>query len=70
MGELLWSPTPYRKRTDDEVADVAGFGRFRVCYDRHAKKFFLSQNNERIGSWHDTPEAAKSAAENIVEASK
>ena len=69
MSELRWNPTPYRKRADDEIADVEGFGRFRIAWDREAKAFCLLQNNERIGSWHNTPDAAKVAATGIVEAS-
>jgi hypothetical protein len=64
---IQWNPTPYRKRKDDEYADVDGFGRFRVVYDKDAGGFVVRQNTERIGSIHATAEAAKHAVAGIVE---
>lgn len=63
---LQWNPTPYRKRKDDEYADVDGFGRFRIKWNSDYCGFTVLQNNERIGNIHNTAVAAKSAVEGIV----
>lgn len=68
---LRWEPTPYRKNAADELVDVSGFGRFRIRPERviGTKKngYRVWQNNEPIGSIHQTPEAAKSAVESLTQ---
>lgn len=60
---LSWQPTPYRRRKDDQFADVPNrLGRYRVKWDKLTKRYHVFYNGSLVSS-ETTLDAAEKRAE-------